>query len=134
GGKVKKAHRKSARGGTDAKGTENRRGPEGGAVTLLAGTTALVTGGAGGIGRAIAERAFREGARLAIGDIDAELLAQTAKELQSSGAEVVWRKCDVRRPEDIDQLLAACRDRFGDPDVLFANAGIEGKLSAPWEV
>jgi NAD(P)-dependent dehydrogenase (short-subunit alcohol dehydrogenase family) len=121
-----------ARGGTDARG--GRIECRAGAVTLLAAKTAVITGGASGIGRAIAERAAQAGARLVLGDVDTEALARTAEDLLRQGAAVEWRRCDVRRSSDIDQLVQACRARFGDPDVLFANAGIEGKLAAPWEV
>lgn len=96
--------------------------------------TAVITGGANGIGRAIAERAFRTGSRLVLGDVDEQALARTAKDLQEAGAEVAWRRCDVRSSSDVEDLVQRCRERFGDPDVLYANAGIEGKLAAPWEV
>ncbi|MEP7244520.1 MAG: glucose 1-dehydrogenase [Gammaproteobacteria bacterium] len=96
--------------------------------------TAVITGGASGIGRAIAERAGRAGARVVIGDIDAGTLEQTASDLAHLGAQVEWRRCDVRQAADVEELMRAGRARFGEPDVLFANAGIEGKLAELWEV
>jgi NAD(P)-dependent dehydrogenase (short-subunit alcohol dehydrogenase family) len=74
------------------------------------------------------------GARLVLGDIDEPALAAAAERLQSTGAQVAWRRCDVRRSADVAGLVDLARTRVGEPDVLFANAGIEGKLGAPWEI
>ena len=103
-------------------------------MTTLSGRIAVVTGAAAGIGRAIAERCAREGARLALGDNDAGALAATAEELRRTGANVEWLTCDVRQNSHIEALVELCRTRFGDPDTLFANAGIEGPLADPWNV
>lgn len=93
----------------------------------------LVTGAAEGIGRAIATRAAQGGARLALGDINAAALGETAAFLRAEGAQVEATVCDVRKLGDVEALFAACRARFGDPEVVFANAGIEGQLGAPWD-
>lgn len=101
---------------------------------MLEGKTALITGAANGIGRAIAQRAVREGARVVLGDVDEAALAATAAELREAGAAVAWRRCDVRRSADLEELAQCARAQFGDADVLFANAGVEGRIAAPWEV
>lgn len=95
--------------------------------------TILVTGAASGIGRAIAERAARLGARLVLGDIDADGLASTAAGMEKDAGGIAFRHCDVRQMADVDALVDLCTARFGTPDVVFANAGIEGPLGAPWE-
>jgi len=101
---------------------------------MLAGKTALITGAANGIGLAIAERAAACGARLVLGDVDEKALGCAVERLQQAGARVASLRCDVRRTADLEQLTELCRERFGEPDVLFANAGIEGRLAEPWEI
>lgn len=99
----------------------------------LKGRTVLLTGAAAGIGRAIAERAAQSGARLMLGDIDAATLEKTADALKRQGAHAEWRVCDVRSLAQVEALVAACQTAYGDPDTVFANAGIEGRLGAPWD-
>jgi NAD(P)-dependent dehydrogenase (short-subunit alcohol dehydrogenase family) len=103
-------------------------------MTALAASNTIITGAAMGIGRAIAARAARAGARVVLGDVDVDRLEATARELRDAGAEVAWSRCDVRHTAQVDELVQVCRQRFGEPDVLFANAGIEGHLAEPWEV
>ena len=99
-----------------------------------AGKSVVITGAATGIGRAIAFAAAARGAKLVLGDVAEERLAATARELGAAGATVASCRCDVRRSADLDALVALARERHGHPDILFANAGIEGTLAAPWEV
>ena len=90
----------------------------------FAGNAVLVTGGAHGIGRAIAERFASEGARVLILDIERPKAEQAAAELAAGGAEVEGMGGDIARREDVRRAVARCVDRFGGLDVLAANAGI----------
>jgi len=92
----------------------------------LDGKTAIVTGGAGGIGYAIAERFLREGARVVIADIDAEKGARAEADLGKLGV-ARFVKADVARRLDIHNLLAAAVDASGGIDILVNNAGIVHK-------
>ena len=99
---------------------------------LLAGRVALVTGGAQGIGRAIALACAREGAAVAIGDINNDGKA-VADEITNAGGRALFLHTDVRGPSQIQSLVAATKESFGPPDAVFANAGFEGPLGAPWD-
>ncbi len=90
----------------------------------LRGKTALVTGAASGIGRAIAARLGTEGVRLFLVDINEVGLATVVGELQRSGIEVIGRRCDVAEPREISATVAEVLSRWGGVDVLVNNAGI----------
>ena len=87
----------------------------------LAGSVVAITGGARGIGRATAAALIRQGARVAIGDIDASLVEQTAQEL---GAGTVGLALDVTDRESFATFLGQVEERVGPLDVLINNAGI----------
>ena len=82
---------------------------------------AIVTGGARGIGRAAAEALLADGAHVLICDVDDDVLGEAA---QSLGAEVLAVRCDVSRPADIDAMIAAAAERWGQIDILVNNAAI----------
>jgi len=103
-------------------------------MSCLEGRIAVITGAATGIGRAVAERVAREGARLVLGDSNSEVLEATAEQLLATGAVVEWQACDVRKSVEVEALVGLCRTRFGEPNLLFANAGIEGQLTDPWNI
>lgn len=89
----------------------------------LDGKTAIVTGAAGGIGYAIAERFLREGVRVVIADINAEKGAKAIKDLEKLG-EARFVKTDVGKSLDVHNLVASTIDVLGDIDILVNNAGI----------
>jgi rhamnulose-1-phosphate aldolase/alcohol dehydrogenase len=99
----------------------------------LAGRIALVTGGAGGIGRATAERLLAEGACVTLADLVPEALAAAASELASRhGADRVREVvCDVTSESSVVAAVGHCVREFGGLDVLVASAGIAS--SAPFE-
>jgi len=84
---------------------------------------ALVTGGAQGIGRAVAERFLRDGMAVLIADADAEACDEAKAVLSQIGnaAAVV---CDVSNEDDVRQAVATAVDAFGRLDALVCNAGI----------
>jgi 3-oxoacyl-[acyl-carrier protein] reductase len=90
--------------------------------TGLDGKVAIVTGGSGGIGLACARALVGEGARVVLGDLDADGLARAAAELGESSAEAV--AADVSKPDDAERLVDIALERFGRLDILVASAGI----------
>jgi 3-oxoacyl-[acyl-carrier protein] reductase len=91
---------------------------------MLQDKVAVITGGAKGIGRYIAHGFAREGAKLAIGDIDLERLKQTEAELREIGADPLTLKLDVRVEDEVRAFMKETIGRFGRLDVLVNNAGI----------
>ena len=86
----------------------------------LEGRTALVTGGAGGIGAATARRLAAEGARVAVGDLDADAAREVAAEIDGLATEL-----DVTDTASVGRAVAAADDAFGPVDVLVNNAGTD---------
>lgn len=91
---------------------------------VLDGKTALVTGAARGIGRAIAEELARNGANLALCDLKAEWLAETAASVEALGAKVACFSVDVSNGDAVTKAVASVMETFGSIDVLINNAGI----------
>ena len=84
--------------------------------------TALVTGAAQGIGKAIAERLHAAGAHIAIADLNAQAAGQTAAALDA-----IAIGADVSNAADVHRAIKTCLDRWGHLDILVNNAGIVGK-------
>lgn len=89
----------------------------------LKGRTALVLGAGGGLGGAIAQTLAREGARVALGDVDAAALARTASAAREAGAEVLELVWDLADIGSFERHVATIEERFGGVDVLVNNTG-----------
>lgn len=89
----------------------------------LDGNTAIVTGGGGGIGRAIVARLGAAGARVLIADLDAELAADVASSARAAGVDAHGVACDVTSPSSIDEMVSDAEQRWGRLDILVNNAG-----------
>ena len=90
---------------------------------LLENKVAIVTGGARGIGFAIAQRFLGEGARVVIADIDDKAGPAAAEDLGRHG-QVRYVECDVGERLDVRNMITAAAEAFGDVDVLVNNAGV----------
>lgn len=88
----------------------------------LQGKTAVITGAANGIGRAIAERFAAEGADIAIADIVGA--AETEAVVTAAGQRVFSARVDVSKPEDVERFAGGVAAEFGHADILINNAGI----------
>ncbi len=89
----------------------------------LKGRTALVLGAGGGLGGAIAKALAREGARVAVGDVNAEALAGVVKEIETSGGEALPVAWDLADLGAIDGVVKQIEARFGPVDILVNNTG-----------
>jgi 3-oxoacyl-[acyl-carrier protein] reductase len=90
----------------------------------LHGKVAVVTGGSRGIGRTVASALVREGASLTLCARDHVAAKKVAAEFEASGAQVLAVKADVGEASEVDQMIAACVERFGALNILVNNAGI----------
>lgn len=87
---------------------------------------ALVTGGAGGIGRATGQAFFEDGYRVALTDIDEDRAVQTAAEIDPSKERVIGLRGDVSSSESVDLMVAKTLEKFGRLDALLNIAGVVG--------
>ncbi len=90
----------------------------------LKGKIAIVTGGADGIGRAIALTMAAEGAAVLVADRDADKGAQTVADITAAGGEARFQRTDVRRTDEVQQMVAAAVGHWGGLDILVNNAGV----------
>ena len=90
----------------------------------LKGKIALVTGAAQGIGRAIALLLAQKGADIVISDINLEKAEEMAKEIEALGRKAMAIKVDVANTNDVERMVEAILERFGQIDILVNNAGI----------
>lgn len=106
---------------------------------MLAGKTALITGGGGGIGRATALLFAEEGARVAVSDLKPEAASETVATINAGGGQALSIPGDVTSNRDVDNMIDATVKAYGRLDCAFNNAGIApyqvdaaGKNTADW--
>ena len=85
---------------------------------------AVITGGAAGIGLAMAERFAREGMKLVLADVEKERLDEATARFRKDGVEVLGVETDVSNAEQMDALGAATLDAFGAAHIVCNNAGV----------
>jgi len=90
---------------------------------------ALVTGGGTGIGKEIARSFGRSGAKLVICSRRLEVIEATAKEFEDEGLSCLAVQCDVRKPDEVENVIASTLERYGRLDILVNNAA--GNFPAP---
>jgi NAD(P)-dependent dehydrogenase (short-subunit alcohol dehydrogenase family) len=88
------------------------------------GKVVVITGGASGIGAALAYKFGKEGARIALLDTDAAALKEQERKLTQEGVTAIARKCDISSEPECSAAIAAIIQHYGGIDLLFNNAGI----------
>lgn len=96
------------------------------------GKVAVITGGAGGLGREFANVAARLGMKIVLADVQQDALDKARSELEGQGAQVLAMLCDVRKGEQVQALAEAAMKRFGAVHLVFNNAGV-GSGGLVWE-
>ena len=91
----------------------------------IKGKTAIITGGAKGIGRAIGRRLARDGANVGILDVDYKLATKTAEEIESLNVKAMAVECDVTNYGKVKASVETVHREFGSIDILINNAGID---------
>jgi NAD(P)-dependent dehydrogenase (short-subunit alcohol dehydrogenase family) len=102
-------------------------------VQDFAGRVAVVTGGASGIGLALARRCAAEGMRVVVGDVEQGALEEAVSALRASGASVEGVATDVSDPGQVQALADRAVERFGAIHLAFNNAGVAG-AGLSWEI
>lgn len=100
----------------------------------LKGKTAIVTGGANGIGKATAIILAEHGANIAIGDFNLEDAQKTAKELETLGVKAIAVSCNVLKDEDLVNLVETTVKELGGVHILINNAGGGGGRENPFKI
>ncbi|WP_180863081.1 3-hydroxybutyrate dehydrogenase [Cupriavidus pauculus] len=91
----------------------------------LQGKSAIVTGAASGIGKAIAQLLAREGAAVAVADLNEEAAVMVARAIEAEGGIAMGVAMDVTDEDAVDRATDAVAERFGGVDILISNAGIQ---------
>ncbi|HEV3114465.1 MAG TPA: SDR family NAD(P)-dependent oxidoreductase [Candidatus Binataceae bacterium] len=94
----------------------------------LADRVALITGAGSGIGRGCALLFAKEGARVAVADIDEQSAAETVRQIRGQGGEAIAIAADVSSPEDAQAMVEATLKQWGTIDILYNNAADEGPI------
>jgi NAD(P)-dependent dehydrogenase (short-subunit alcohol dehydrogenase family) len=102
----------------------------------LSGRVAVITGGASGIGRGMAEAFAAQGMKLVLADIEDAALAPAVAALRGGGAEVIGVRCDVTSPQSVADLAERTLAQYGAVHVVCNNAGVAGasNVGALWEL
>lgn len=95
----------------------------------FAGKTILITGGAGEIGKATAQRFAADGAGVVLLDLNEAKMAQVAQELEGYNVQVGTFCCDVTASDDVKKAFAGAVEQFGRIDYVFNNAGYQGAFA-----
>src|SRR5919199_1180842 len=103
-------------------------------MRLEAGRVAVVTGGASGLGFALAAAFGRRGLKIVVADIEEAALRDAAARLRESGGEIEAVVADVSDRASVAGLRSAAAARFGAVDLLVNNAGVGGVLGPIWEL
>jgi len=90
----------------------------------LKGRISIVTGGARGLGKAMAERLGKEGATVVIADIDVPSMEKTVAEMNEAGYPTEGYRIDLTKTEEIDAMIDHVAKKYGRIDILINNAGI----------
>jgi NAD(P)-dependent dehydrogenase (short-subunit alcohol dehydrogenase family) len=98
------------------------------------GKVAVVTGGASGLGLAMASRFADAGMNIVIGDIEAEPLAMAEAAIAAKGVKVLPLRTDVAKAEELEALAESAYKQFGAVHVLCNNAGVGGSQGPMWEL
>jgi NAD(P)-dependent dehydrogenase (short-subunit alcohol dehydrogenase family) len=98
------------------------------------GKVAVVTGGASGIGRAMAQRFAAEGMKVVVADVETRVLAQTEAEMKTAGATIVAVPTDVSSASDVQALADRTIDAFGAVHILCNNAGVPPVVGPSWKL
>ncbi len=93
---------------------------------MLDDKVAFITGAASGIGAGTARRFAQEGARVAVADVQTEEGERLRDEIIDAGGQALAVQCDVRNPESVKQAVDTTVAQWGQINVVFANAGING--------
>lgn len=93
---------------------------------LLKNKVAIITGSGRGIGRGIALRFAKEGAKICVAERSEEWGQQTVKDIEDLGSEAICIRTDVMVPEQVTAMVEKCEKRFGKIDILVNNAGLTG--------
>ena len=99
----------------------------------FAGRTAVVTGAASGIGRALAERCAAEGMNVVLADIEGNALREATKAIEELGARAIGVQTDVAQPDALRELARRTLDTFGEVHLLCNNAGVFASGGPLWE-
>ena len=90
----------------------------------LTGKTALITGGASGIGLAIGRRLAESGMKIALADIETPILEEAVSELKELNYEAIGIQCDVSDLDSMKGMKSQIAETFGNPELICLNAGV----------